>query len=349
MPSETATTGRASVRLPDGISGTYYVVVQTGGPFEFLYTNNNVKVSGAFNVQLTPPPDLTVTDIVTPTLAVKEGTLIDVQWTVKNVGPGDAAGYWMDTVYLRKVGDPNAPTVSVGTFRYDGPLGAGLSYTRREQVLLPAHTYGLYEAVVTTNYDNRLFENGASANNSRVDDTTIPVTLLPRPDLQVTNIVAPAQADPNQTIAVDFTITNQGTAATTVPHWTDRVWLSLDPTVSSDDILVGTLGNQSALDQGESYRTITDTVQIPLRFRGTVYLIVQADAGGQVDEFPNDGNNTKFVELYVRPQPLARPGRQQRRRADAGRRGGDGRGPLHRHQPRPRHDRASRTGRTPSG
>ena len=31
---------------------------------------------------------------------------------------------------------------------------------------------------------------------------------------------------------------------------------------------------------------------------------MQADAGGQVDEFPNDGNNTKFVELYVRPQPL---------------------------------------------
>src|SRR5262249_6739971 len=42
----------------------------------------------------------------------------------------------------------------------------------------------------------------------------------------------------------------------------------------------------------------------PARFRGTVYLIVQTDAGGQVDEFPFDGNNTKFVELYVRPQPL---------------------------------------------
>ena len=23
-----------------------------------------------------------------------------------------------------------------------------------------------------------------------------------------------------------------------------------------------------------------------------------------MDEFPNDGNNTKFAELYVRPQPL---------------------------------------------
>ena len=69
----------------------------------------------------------------------------------------------------------------------------------------------------------------ASANNTRVDDTAIPVTLLPRPDLQVTKIVSPPQADPNQTIAVEFAVTNLGNAGTTVPHWTDRVWLSLDP------------------------------------------------------------------------------------------------------------------------
>src|SRR5262249_53141839 len=163
----------ANVRLPDGISGPYYVVVQTapGTVFEFLYTTNNTTVSAGSNVQFTPPPDLTVTDITAPTLAVQEGTPVDIQWTVRNVGTGEAGGFWQDTVSLRRVGDPTAPTVSVGTSRYDGPLGAGLSYTRREQVLLPAHTYGLYEAVVTTNFDNRLFEAGATANNTRVDDT----------------------------------------------------------------------------------------------------------------------------------------------------------------------------------
>ena len=138
----------------------------------------------------------------------------------------------------------------------------------------------------------------------RVDDTQVPITLRPRPDLQVSNIIAPTEADPGQTSAVDFAILNQGNAATTVPHWTDRVWLSLDPTVSSDDVLIGSVGNQSALEPAESYRTVTDTAIIPLRFRGTVYLIVQTDAQGQMDEFPNDGNNTRFAQLYVRPQPL---------------------------------------------
>ena len=132
----------ANVRLPEGISGTYYLVVvaaSSSGPFEFLYTNNNTKVSSGVSVTFTPPPDLTVSDIVAPTESVEEATSIDVQWTVRNAGAGSAEGYWFDTVYLRKVGDPNAPTVFVGTFRYDGPLGPGLSYTRREQVTLSAH------------------------------------------------------------------------------------------------------------------------------------------------------------------------------------------------------------------
>src|SRR5262249_36183293 len=31
--------------LPNGLSGTYYVVVTTGGPYEFIYTTNDTAVS----------------------------------------------------------------------------------------------------------------------------------------------------------------------------------------------------------------------------------------------------------------------------------------------------------------
>jgi hypothetical protein len=297
-----------TVPLPDGLSGTYYVAVQTAVPaggevFEFIYGDNNRGASGPVAVQLTPPPDLTVTDIVAPALAVQEGTPIDIQWTVQNVGPGKAGGDWLDTVYLRKVGDPNAPTVPLGTYGYNRPLEAGLSYTRREQVLLPTHIVGNYEAVVVTNYDRRLFENNAYGNNRRVDDQDFPITLQPRPDLRV-SVDPLLPVDPNQNVGVTFTVSNLGNAATTTPHWTDRVWLSLDPVISSDDVLVESSGNQSALGPGDSYRTSTKTVTVPWRFRGTVYVIVQTDADSQVDEFPKDDNNIGFAELYVRPQPL---------------------------------------------
>ena len=77
--------------LPDGLAGTTYAFVETGGPFEFVYTTNNSRVSGPIEVRLTTPPDLVVSAIVAPATAA-EGSAIDVTWTVTNQGPGEANG-----------------------------------------------------------------------------------------------------------------------------------------------------------------------------------------------------------------------------------------------------------------
>jgi hypothetical protein len=57
----------ADVLIPDGVSGTYYVVVHTGGPDEFIYTDNNTSVSGPLTINLSPAPDLAPTSIVATT------------------------------------------------------------------------------------------------------------------------------------------------------------------------------------------------------------------------------------------------------------------------------------------
>ncbi len=293
-----------TVPLPDGIAGDYYLVVRTGGPFEFIHTDNNGRVSDQFSVSLTPPPDLVVTGITAPTEPVEEGTRVDVAWTVRNIGGGVAGGYWEDTVYLRKVGDSSAATLSLGTFRYDGPLAAGQTYTRSEQFTLPVKTHGLYEAVVTTNYNRRLYEHDLYGNNTTVDDTNMQITVRPRPDLMVLDVGAPDEVDPGQTVAVQFVVINQGNTATTTPNWVDKIYLSLDGFVTSDDIVIGQLTNQSALEAGASYLSLTDSAVIPRRFRGDMYILVSTDAGGSVEEWPNEGNNTKAVRIYVTPQPL---------------------------------------------
>src|SRR5262249_37710312 len=48
----------ADVTLPNGLAGTFFVVVSTGGPFEFIHTDNNPAVSAAVAVTLSPAPDL---------------------------------------------------------------------------------------------------------------------------------------------------------------------------------------------------------------------------------------------------------------------------------------------------
>ncbi|MBS0640889.1 MAG: hypothetical protein JSS43_13510, partial [Proteobacteria bacterium] len=314
-------TREATVHLPDGISGTYYLQVRVpgtsypygGAPYEFIYTANNSGTSAAFTVALTPAPDLKVTTVTLPSTA-QEGSAIDVTWTVTNQGLGVANGSWVDRVFLHKVGDPG-PGTAIGSFTFDGPLEAGKSYTRRETIILPSHTSDGYEAIVVTDANGNLYEGPDDSvpetNNRAVTPDPVLVTVLPRPDIQVASIVAPDTIDAGASGSVRFTIINQGPVATTIPHWTDNVYLSLDDKITSDDILIGSYQNGAALNDGtvndgtNQYTTIAGDFVVPLRFRGDVYIIVQTDSGGSMDEWPNDGNNIQRHKMYVNPAPFA--------------------------------------------
>ena len=293
-----------AVRLPEGIEGTYYFVVKTGsgGPNEFVFTGNNDAISGPVEIALTPPPDLIVSDIISPE-AAPEGSAIDITWTVRNQGSTSANGTWTDQVLLRSFGKTR--TQAVGSFNYSGPLEPGKEYTRTEHVRLPLHISDEYEVLVQTDHRDQVFEASFESNNLRLDDTTIQVAVLPRPDLQVAEIVGPATVDAGATASVEFVVINQGAVSTTTPTWSDAVYLSLDDKISRDDILVDQLSNIAALGSGEQYRSVSSTFEIPIRFRGTVYVIARADIGSSVDEWPNEQNNFQLHELFVNPWPFA--------------------------------------------
>jgi hypothetical protein len=291
-------TRTVQVTLPEGISGSHYLVAKTGGPFEFIYTDNNTLVSNAVDVTFTAPPDLTVTDIIAPT-AVTSGNKIDLTWKVANQGVGKAEGNWKDQLYLQEVGKPNSQLINLASYTYEGKLDPGKSYIRQEKITIPSQLQGLYQVVVKTNTNNSLYEGSNNNNNQTVDNETIQISLPPRPDLQVQSITAPSKVSAGGTVAVEFDIINQGTAATNVPNWTDRIYLSLDNAISADDLILDTIDNGSALKPGESYKSLSKSLVIPQRFRGNAYLIVEADASKQVDELPQEHNNTQFKQIEV--------------------------------------------------
>ncbi|HEY6816092.1 MAG TPA: CARDB domain-containing protein, partial [Croceibacterium sp.] len=301
----------ATFALPEGISGQYRVVVAVPGssnprssPYEFVFTGNNTGTSDAITVTLAPSPDLRVTSITAPTNG-EEGSVIDVEWTVANQGLADATGSWVDRVYLRKAGETGAGTL-IGTYSYTGPLQAGTNYSRREEMRLPDKTSDAFEIVVVTDAADAVYEHNAEANNRLVDDRTILVAVKPRPDLQVSSITVPDRVSAGATASVEFTVVNQGLVAAN-GTWTDQVWLSLDDKITSDDILVSSHLNASALDSLKEYNTESNTFTIPKRFRGTVYVLVRTDSGGAIDEWPNDTlqSNVTAQELYVDPIPFA--------------------------------------------
>ena len=288
--------------LPEGISGTYYLHVSTSGPFEFIHTTNNTRALGV-PVQLSPSPDLLVESVTAPGSA-REGTLIDLSWTVMNQGAARAAVPWVDTVLLVPASGAGAAVV-LGTYTYDRGLDAGIRYTRTEQIRLPAKIEGAYRLRVVTNSGQHLYEHGAARdNNTTTAGDVTEVSLNPRPDLRVSAVVVPDSVAAGTRAAVRFTVTNMGSEATS-GQWADHVYLSLDGTVSGDDVLVARPSSGAALAPGESYTTEVAAVDIPIRYRGDAYLIVEADGKGRVDEYPNEPNNTRAQRFHVDAVPFA--------------------------------------------
>ncbi|MDH5668376.1 MAG: Ig-like domain-containing protein, partial [Nitrospira sp.] len=299
--------------LPQTLSGPVYVVVQAGSSgnvFEFLYNTNNRRVSDTTTiVSLRDTPDLRVTALNGPA-TVFEGGAIDLTWTVRNDGAAEATSSWRDHVVLRRVGDASgAGTIPVGDFVYDRGLLAGQSYTRTESFTLPSFIQGEYQLEVTTDSQDALFERTVGTGTGETNNTThdaafMTVQLRPRPDLRVSSVTAPATVEAGGSVSLEFTVLNDGTAATP-SLWMDRAYLSLDKGITPDDILIGTFDNVAALDPGQGYTQVTGSIQVPIRYRGDVFLLIKPDSGSQVEEFPYEGNNLYAQPLYVEPLPLA--------------------------------------------
>uniref|UniRef100_UPI00356973C0 CARDB domain-containing protein n=1 Tax=Stieleria sp. TaxID=2795976 RepID=UPI00356973C0 len=295
------------ISLPNGLEGTFYVVVDTGtssGVFEHRFRGNNRRVSSATDITVAPSPDLIVEAITAPPEA-KSGTKIDVEWTVRNTGDAAADGLWSDRVSLKPVGDPNANLIHLGIFETSLTLDAGLSYTRAEQISLAPELEGAFQVVVHSNFTGSLYEHAAAAdNNVSEDDEIIVVSHPPRPDLQVTDIIAPTSVPAGGTISATYILTNRGTE-TTKGRWRDRVYLSLDNRVTSDDIVLGTFENAAALTPDESYQVSVDPYVVPKRFRGDVFVLVQTDFEDSIEEYPDEDNNLGTKSFFAEALPPA--------------------------------------------
>ena len=83
----------------------------------------------------------------------------------------------------------------------------------------------------------------------------------------MTNITVPSNVISGTTIPITYTVTNQGTRATRTASWTDRIFLSQDPSLDMYDTVLGQSGYGQVLAAGASY-TETVNVRIPDGIQG---------------------------------------------------------------------------------
>ncbi|HDR14303.1 MAG TPA: hypothetical protein ENN79_02220, partial [Desulfobacteraceae bacterium] len=276
------------------------------GPYEFIYTGNNLSEPVPVEVTYTVPPmsDLEIVSVSAPASA-SDGDAVDVTWRVVNNGPNEVNGPWTDSIYIAPNGD-RSKAVRIGSFTMSQTVGAGFSYERTENFRLPVHIQGVYELFVRTDAAGVVIDPDRSNNDDEGSDITI--QLKSRPDLQVVSMNIPATVTSGAVVDVEWVVANLGGSATPTggSRWFDGVYLSLDNKFDGGDKLLGWEPNGSALMVAEQYGSYGH-YRIPQAAQGPMYIIVKVDASNSVDEFPYEGNNVMARPITIDSQPVPPP------------------------------------------
>ncbi len=287
--------------------GLFYVRVDSGnqvfedvagGPAE---TNNVTSFASRWEYRV---PDVQVASVTPPT-EVESDTSFAVSWTTQNAG-NKTASAMTEAVYFSTDNVVSGNDTLLGYFTLNQTLEPGQSVNRTQNVTIPTNAItatGNYFVYVVTDAFTQIDEGANESNNTTF--SPLRVRRLLRPDLQVTNITAPATAFFDQEIQVQWTVSNNGTGPTNAANWQDDVYLGVNQTLNGATRLA-TLSNISFLNAGESY-IATATVRIPRGASGSYYVIVKTDKDNLVNE-ENENNNltTRPITINIPPLPDVR-------------------------------------------
>ncbi|MBC7448563.1 MAG: T9SS type A sorting domain-containing protein [Hymenobacteraceae bacterium] len=277
----------ATFTLPQGLSGTYYLIARTAiDPNGALNDQNPANNQQAISkvVVLPPPADLVV--FGTPTLPATAiaGQQIQIGYTVRNTGSGPTpASSWNDGIYLNTSPTMSGGATRIGNVARTGALAAGVQYAVSTLVTVPGYLAGNYYLFIvadnslpssyapTVTYWGGAVQYGDVYEHTRPREINNPGQTLsltitaPQPaDLVVTAVSVPATGMLGRHMAVQYTVQNQGANAA-VGLLKDAVFLSenriLDGAV--DRIFASSTQNLT-LGPGQS---------LPLTLRGRVEAV----------------------------------------------------------------------------
>lgn len=156
-------------------------------------------------------------------------------------------------------------------------------------VTLPVDIEGDYYLFVATDANDNIYE---LDNDDNVGRSIAPMTVASLlPDLVVSGVTTSvgSQYQAGQTLALGWTVQNQGVGVTATGAWKDAVYLSLTSELSPD-ILLGTFSHNGALGSQQYYER-WETVTLPYDASGQYWLYVETDYGDAVYEDAADLSN----------------------------------------------------------
>ncbi len=291
--------------LPRWMSGTFYVFVRTDSSGHVgeqgFEDNNDAYDATALTINLTPPPDLEVISLSVVQAGAAPPTA-QVDWTVTNYGgsPTDAAS-WSDAVYLsvddsfETTGDN---TLVGGPYTHSGALEPDQSYDMSKVVSLPTCADQDYYVFVVTDVGNSVAEFFPDYEQNNDDAYQLLSVVTEEPDLEVTNVSAPASASSSDLIPISWDVGNTGSGSTRASSFVDAVYLSSDMTWDAGDQKLADFVHEGSLAALDSYSS-AHNVALPPGLTGDYHVIVVTDATDVVAECGSEVNNVAVTDTPI--------------------------------------------------
>ena len=269
--------------------------------YEHIWNHNNVMMSAAVNMILTPPADLVPSEIIAPNV-VSTAESFAYSNKVYNNGAGNPnVSNWQDRVYLSQ----NAETIGenailLKTHQHYGGLQPGANYSVNETISLPSSVaFGTYYLYVVANADGEVFEYLYESNNT-ARSSQITITA---PDLQVAQVSLPEQITSGYPLNLSYSVSNEGEGAILNRSVTDKIFVSVSGTMS-DAIMIDSIRRNVSLPAGQSMTVMRNEVVPAGLTDETYHLLIVTDFDNDINE-SNEGNNTySYYPMAVFHQPL---------------------------------------------
>ena len=301
---------KASFTLPkykDGLFNIFSWADRNNNLLETNDNNNQGRNANPLWIKLTPPPDLYVNSIVTPSDFFSEDT-IKVGWTVINKGKWQTeTNAWPDRVYISQDFN-NAQKYIIGTFSHTGDtLYPGQSYSTVHPVVIPEAIFGKYYIYVETDIYNNVYEHAYDGNNVSQSDSVN--KLRPPADLMVDHIVIPKSVTNIESANIKWRVTNIGNSSPSDKDWTDGIYLTKSRNYDLSNAYFFPFHRSKSTGIPIDFMYNNDeNIKIPdLIEPGDYYVYVKTDVGNDVFEYLYEKNNIlrsdTTLKILIAPWP----------------------------------------------